>query len=196
MLKREASTDAAYMLAWYNHTTLRVGRLKQQLSGDGNDDMSRHDEVCLLEYYSGSAVEAQWVRYFAMANSMRNIDLRSPSRCVHMAHISFQMSRDSEHKNPVGQRHLVSHNEEAKAAQKKRGCELARRVVVLKFSAPIDLRPKLPRLALAPQRERFRSQQANRSKAGRCRAAVLRPPQVHNLPHRGKPCRRTGGQQI
>jgi hypothetical protein len=56
-----------HMLAWYNHTTLMVGRLKQQLSGDGNDDMSRHGEVCLLEYYSGSAVEAQWVQYFAMA---------------------------------------------------------------------------------------------------------------------------------
>lgn len=120
-----------HMLAWYNHTTLMVGRLKQQLSGAGNDDMSRHDEVCLLEYYSGSAVEAQWVRYFAMANSMVITDPRSPSRCVHMAHISFQMSRDSEHKNPVDQRHLVthnedSHNEEAKAAQKERGCELAR----------------------------------------------------------------------
>jgi hypothetical protein len=41
----------SHMLASYNHTTLRVGRLKQQLSGDGNDDISRHRKMCLLEYY-------------------------------------------------------------------------------------------------------------------------------------------------
>lgn len=35
-----------HMLAWYNHTTLMVGRLKQQLFGDGNDDMSTMKCVC------------------------------------------------------------------------------------------------------------------------------------------------------
>lgn len=67
-----------------------------------------------------------------------------------MVNIPFQTSKEARStRNPLARDH--SCNEEAKVAQKEKGCELA--VVVLKFSAPIDLRPKLPRSALAPQRE-------------------------------------------